>query len=239
MGGLCVEFACFEAMGCTTYALVAEQEPDCALCLATNWPQAVLIDKVEQVTAAMVAPVLQKRSFSCVVVGGGSPCQPNSQLNPQRKGLQDARALQPYQLERLIRELQALPEMKEVPCLAYLENVAGAPPEVVAAYSAIAGKPVRTSASLFGYAYRKRLWFGRGPRAEVADAQQAWLPECLRLEGATKPLLCWGWGKPKPHPNRVHLEDGFLFAFDPAEVVKSGGKGAMHTLCREFKHPRI
>ena len=73
----------------TAYALVAEQGPEPQKCIRANWHQAIVVDKVKSISADMVGPILEKLDFACILVGGGSPCQPNSWMNTNRKGLVD------------------------------------------------------------------------------------------------------------------------------------------------------
>ena len=97
-----------------------------------------------------------------MIAGGGSPCQPNTSLNMGRRGLHDERALQPFELVRIIADIRDLPEVKEqrLPVLGWLENTASSPPEVVSAYSeALHAIPLEMDAADYGWTGRRRLFW--------------------------------------------------------------------------------
>ena len=149
------------------------------------------VDSVEQLTGAQFAPVLAKRKFSAIIIGGGSPCQANSSLNLQRRSLGDARSWQPKELARLRSELLALPERGSLPVLCFLENVASMRGEVREAYSEMmGGQPIRIQAGIFGWTTRNRLYWGVGPAGSIADLQRPTLPQGLSRTGRP-PVLAY------------------------------------------------
>ena len=102
--GLCVALL---AMGARFHAVAAETDPFPAQVASQLMPHIVTIDAVENVTGAMFRPFLQRRQVRRIILGGGSPCQGNSALNPGRKGLGDVRSQQPQELVRIRAELLA------------------------------------------------------------------------------------------------------------------------------------
>eukprot|EP00435_Cladocopium_sp_Y103_P010988 s1261_g2.t2 len=223
-------------MGTRFHALAAENDPFPAQVVDQIMPNVVAVDAVENVTGAMFRPFLQRRQVRGIVVGGGSPCQGNSALNSGRKGLADVRSQQPRQLVRIRAELQALPECQHLEIVTFLENVASMPADVPAQYTAWVGfPPIVIDAGACGWVQRRRLlWLGTGHRGVS--------PECpppdgwVWIQSETGPPEL-RWQGPKPIPAKVIFDQNFLPLFDPAEVVKAAGRGAMHPFTREFWHP--
>ena len=152
------------ALGVNFVAVSAENSPDGEVqkLAAQAFPQAVVVENVEDICAAMLAPVLKRRKFAAILIGGGSPCQGNSGANPHRKGLGDKRSWQPLQLERIANEVSEI--SGGVPVLRFLENVASAPTDVLAQYDQIMGCGSLTiDAKVFGWVQRRRRMWGRGP----------------------------------------------------------------------------
>eukprot|EP00435_Cladocopium_sp_Y103_P048679 s223_g14.t1 len=231
--GLCIALL---SMGTRFHALAAENDPFPAQVVDQLMPNVVAVDAVENVTGAMFRPFLQRRQVRGIVLGGGSPCQGNSALNSGRKGLADVRSQQPQQLVRIRAELQALPECQNLEIVTFLENVASMPADVQAQYTAWVGfPPIVIDAGACGWVQRRRLlWLGTGHRGVS--------PECpppdgwVWIQSETGPPEL-RWQGPKPIPAKVIFDQNFLPLFDPAEVVKAAGRGAMHPFTREFWHP--
>ncbi len=224
------------SLGLHCYALSAESDPMARRCAAANFPHVVHVDDVAQVHGAMFRPFLAKRKPRGILLGGGSPCQGNTRLNRQRKGLGDLRSHQPYHIQRIRGELQALPECDGVEIVGLLENVASMPPEVRLQYDEwLGGGPVKVSAGQCGWVQRNRLY---------------WLVSSLG-DVATSPCQVEGWSVTpcpgdipelhytgsKPIPAIVNTVQGFKPMFDPQEVVASQGRGAMYPFTRAFFHP--
>ena len=91
---------------------------------------------MEDLKAEDFVPMLVRRAFWGVLLGGGSPCQGNSALNRRRRGLDDMRSQQPLELQRLVYEFEQLPACQGMEIVAFLENVASMPNQVQQAYEA-------------------------------------------------------------------------------------------------------
>ena len=57
-----------------------------------------MIARVEDISASQFSAVIKRRSFSSILIGGGSPCQGNTSLNSRRQGMGDSRGNQPQLL---------------------------------------------------------------------------------------------------------------------------------------------
>ena len=86
--------------------MAAEMDEEAAHCTQAVMPQVVPVRRVEDLRAVDFIPMLVRRSFRGVLLGGGSPCQGNSALNRRRKGLADTRSQQPLELQRLVSEFE-------------------------------------------------------------------------------------------------------------------------------------
>ena len=108
-------------------ALAVEQDED--LLKASQQHFLVTAPLVQEICGGDFLEALQRRTFSAILVGGGSPCQGNSALNQRRRGWEDPRSQQPLHLQRLVQELRDMqPHQAQVPVLSFLENVASSPP---------------------------------------------------------------------------------------------------------------
>ena len=107
-------------------------------------------------------------------------------------------------------------------------------------YSDIMGsEPLMTDAGRFGIVSRKRLWWGSDQFGRnMWDLDELLLPENVGLHRRTKHPKCMEitWSG-KPVPAKWHLKAGYQLAFEPADVVRALGRGALHTFTREFQHP--
>ena len=97
------------SVGATFYAAAAETNPDARACAQASMPHIVHYPSVEALVAEDFRGLLTRRKPRAVVLGGGSPCQGNSSLNKDRKGLQDVRSQQPWHLFRLRNEFPSPP----------------------------------------------------------------------------------------------------------------------------------
>ena len=61
--------------------LAAESDSDLRKALATNFPDVVIVPRVENFKKEWLEAVLERRRFRGVLIGAGPPCQPNSALN--------------------------------------------------------------------------------------------------------------------------------------------------------------
>ena len=222
-------------MGVKTYVLAAEEAPEPRELAEHGIDQIVHIDRVEQVTAAILDKFMSRRAVQCVIIGGGSPCQGNTALNRGRKGVGDPRSHQPHELARIRDEVRtAYPKL---PVLTFLENVASAPEEVKKLYDGIMRvSPMLIDAAIFGWVQRKRLYWAAGPKDEDLSYNGKHLPEGLTAAWAKGRTTLSYQGK--PIPKAVRLEAGYQWSGKrPEQVVVDGGVGAMYPFTREFRHP--
>ena len=232
--GLCIALL---SMGVHFYALAAESDEACRACAHQAMPHIVHIDAVENIQVRDLKPMLMRRRFRGIILGGGSPCQGNSILNASRGGLVDPRSQQPALLAQLETELASEPLCEGLELVTFLENVASMPPSVRTQYDKwMHSSPVLINAGSCGWVQRRRLYWLSANRRGLVDTLQppphwqwespaAGHPPELRYQG------------PKPVPAKVVWSGGFAPLLDPAVIVKSGGSGAMHTFTREFYHP--
>ena len=104
LGGLLVSVL---ALGIRCIALSAEMDTTLHMALASAFPNLVMISRVEDITASQFSAVIKRRSFSSILIGGGSPCQGNTSLNSRRQGMGDSRSNQPKLLHQLVQDLRA------------------------------------------------------------------------------------------------------------------------------------
>ena len=106
------------------------------------------------------------------------PCQGNSELNSQRKGVKDPRTIGAYHVSRIEKELReaARKEGVELPPVGtFIENVASAPREVIEYYSRLVGvPPVHIGAGQFGYVQRNRLFWGQIEGRHIGNDASRW-----------------------------------------------------------------
>ena len=177
--GLCIALL---ALGVAFYGIAAEQDGDARACAHHAMPALVHVADVNDVSAEALLPLLHRRKLRGVIVGGGSPCQPNSCLNSTRKGLKDPRGSAPQVLHALVQELESHPEFRSLEIISFLENVASAPKDVIEAYSSWAGcLPIRSDASCCGWTSRNRLYWVRGRTRSIAEASPPAMGICTRL----------------------------------------------------------
>ena len=232
VSGLCIALL---QLGLHFYGIAAECDPQARQVACNNMPSLVHCEKVEELRVSDLVPVLRRRKFRGILMGGGSPCQGNSALNKQRKGLEDDRSCQPELLAALRRELEDLPEAEGLEIVSFLENVQSMPADVRSQYSTwMGGDPVAICSGSCGWVTRNRLYWLVSRSRSISVGQQP--PEEWEWEdGVTPPVLSF-CGK-KPLPQKVHFHQGFQPLFSPLEVMAKKGKGAMYTFTREFYHP--
>lgn len=233
--GLVLAMLC---LGVHCYALAAECNPTARACAAQVMPQIVHVDAVEKIQVRDLREFLRRRKVRGILVGGGSPCQANSSLNAGRRGLGDLRSLQPQLLARLVEDLSNEPLCQGLEIVAFLENVHSMPPPVLMQYCKwMKSNPISVNAASCSWTQRLRLFWlcsrRRGLEANLSPpAPWQWAPT-----NTTHGLPELVYAGAKPIPARLQCEDNFAPMLDPAQVMKNGGKGAMHTFTREFYHP--
>ena len=233
ISGLCIALL---QLGLHFYGVAAECDETARYVAGINMPNLVHVPQVEQLTAAQFVPLLRRRAFRGVIMGGGSPCQGNSSLNLGRQGLADPRSQQPLELQRLRREFDELPEMVGVELVVFLENVGSMPPSVRQSYNAwLRAEPITVDAATCGWVRRKRLYWLATRSSTLNPALSApsswdWVP----TEGGVPELRYAG---DKPLPNKCFFGQGFQPMINAKEVLAQKGHGAMHPFTREFYHP--
>ena len=210
------------SLGVQCIVLSVEQDKDLRIAQAKVLADAVHLSNVEDVEADMLQKVLTKRNFSAIVLGGGAPCQGNSSLNKARKGLADARSLQPRYLQQLATAVRA---MTATPVFTLLENVASSPTDVVAEYSHLMGSiPLLISAALWGYIERRRYFWLTGPAGGLNTKDKYKLPSGFSV-AAQEGIMALQAHKAKAWPQDLRLEYGFHLTFHPDEVLKHPQEG--------------
>ena len=232
------------ALGAQVIVVSAENNGEVDLVAHTSMPNTVHVDDVEKIVGQDLIAVIQRRNISTVLIGGGAPCQGNSELaGPTRKGVKDPRTIGANHAARIERELRAAAAEVNVclpPVGTWIENVASAPREAIDFYTRLIGaNPILINAGQFGYVQRNRLFWGQidgkviGPEQlkGLVDVEMDW---GHRTMGASTPKVLY---KGKHFPKSVRLAGGYSFALDPEKICKQGGKGAMCAFSREFPHP--
>ena len=118
---------------------------------------------MESFDVGCLLPIIEKRAITCIVIGGGSPCQGNSLCNNNRGNLEDERSWQPQWLARFADEVRQLEPVvrKKIPVTAWLENVGSAQTDVLKCYNNLLNASrIRLRASEFGYTHRDRCFWG-------------------------------------------------------------------------------
>ena len=93
------------SLGIRFIALSAETNPDAVAVAQANFPNLIQVGDVKAVNSSMFHEVIRRRNIRGFITGGGSPCQGNSSLNKDRRGLLDPRSQMPTELRRLLREI--------------------------------------------------------------------------------------------------------------------------------------
>lgn len=234
MWGLPIALSC---MATTFYTLAAECDADARQACASSMPNIVHVEDVAKVRASDFVEFLERRKPRAIIIGGGSPCQRNSNLNTRRKGLGDPHSHQPLELCRIQDEFQSLPCAQDIPIITFLENVGSMPREVQERYTHWLGPPpVRIEAISCGWVHRNRcFWLGCGDvgvsPSHTPPADWAWAPSTAQ----EAPVLKFN-GK-KPIPPRVSWEAGYAPLFNPLEVLQGESSLGFHPFTREFFHP--
>ena len=232
LGGLCMALL---QCGLHFFAIAAEMDPVASELCATNLPNVIHIPRVESIRAEALRPFLRRRQIRGIIMGGGSPCQPNSSLNSGRQGLGDIRSHQPLVMIQLRDEIKALPEASGLELVSFLENVGSMPRDVESQYSSwMGGSPIRIDAALCGWVHRNRLYWLIGSKGPISDECRA--PDDWDWNSDSRVLALQFVGC-KPLPPRVHLDQGYQLLIDPQHILRKKGEGAMHTFTREFLHP--
>lgn len=90
-----------------TIAVAVEYNASVAETYRTNFPYATLIqDKIENITGERLLDEASQRSFKKLVLAGGLPCQPFSQANHHKKGIEHPSASTVDHFVRLVEEVK-------------------------------------------------------------------------------------------------------------------------------------
>ena len=234
ISGLCVTLL---SLGLHFHCIAAEWDESAVQCARHCFPSVVHVPLVEHITVETIVPYLKRRQIRGIIIGGGSPCQPNSALNRSGKGLQDSRARQPQHLSRLLQAMRQHPLCRDLEIIGFLENVASAEVATVRQYSEwLGGLSIEVDGACCGWARRRRLFWlvgGAGspdPSKHPAPADWAW-QEGVSVHGPSLTYI-----GTKPIPARIFWEQGFKPLVQPDAVMKGTGQ-PMHTFTREFYHP--
>ena len=113
------------ALGAQVIVVSAEHDGEVSQVTSRTMPNAVQVEKVEHIRGADLIPVLKRRNVSVVLIGGGAPCQGNSGLNVNSRGMEDPRTQGAIHIKRIEDELKgALKEhgMEAPPIGTWLES---------------------------------------------------------------------------------------------------------------------
>ena len=83
-GGLLVGLL---AMGIRTVAVCIEQDAELRQAKAKILANSIQLAQVEEFRGEMVTDIVARRTVAAIILGGGAPCQANSSLNQNRRGL--------------------------------------------------------------------------------------------------------------------------------------------------------
>eukprot|EP00435_Cladocopium_sp_Y103_P025373 s2946_g6.t1 len=234
IGGLPIALLC---MGATIYTVSAESDPVARRAAAQTMPNMIHLTDVAQVRARDFQEFIARRQPRAVLIGGGSPCQGNSSLNTQRKGLDDPRSHQPVELCRIRDEFQTMLAGTNIAVLTFLENVGSMPRNVRQQYTSWLGhEPVRVNAIHCGWVHRNRLfWLGCGDTGVAPSLTPPVDWQWAAAQHSDPPVLQF-CGK-KPVPPKISWEAGFSPLFNPLDVRQGATSLGFHPFTREFHHP--
>ena len=227
-------------LGVRFIAICAEDNDEAALLVTSGFPDAVHLVKVEEFKAQMLVPLLVKRKCQGVIVAGGAVCQPSNDLNKLNTGFADLRAQRHKAIINAAKQIGDLPQAKGLQILELFENSVSRPELQAAHKRDFGGEGVIINAAAFGWVWRRRLFYGRGPKGTfeslTLQVAQEYLPShasLVKIPGAV-PTVKW---KGKPVLERIRWRGGFQAGFQAEDVVANNGKGAMFTFTRCCQHP--
>ena len=85
---------------------VCEEKPNLRRFTSDKWPMCTSSARIEDLTAAVLFPLIMAADPDLVILIGGPPCQPYSGLATDPKGLSDPRAAPLRHFVRLREELR-------------------------------------------------------------------------------------------------------------------------------------
>ena len=84
--GIACAIPALVALGVTLYVLSVEEDPVLARATKANWPQVVQLPKVEQLCAEMMVPIVSRRRFAAILMGGRLTMSAKFDLKPRQEG---------------------------------------------------------------------------------------------------------------------------------------------------------
>ena len=156
------------ALGFRVVALCVESDPTARSVIAHNFPDAVLVDNAEDITAETLQLVLQRRSFAFIVCGSSASLL----------GCEYSVSSRTLHAELFRRLAQGIRTMKVVPVISIFEDFATVQPEILHWYSDFFNAmPVCTQAAEFGWVSRHSLWWIVGPQNHTGELLDGKCPQ--------------------------------------------------------------
>ena len=203
------------ALSLSFVAVAVESDVNCSSCVDECFENLVSFADAATLQLSDFLPLLEGQDFDDVLIFGGAPCQGESSLNKQRKGLADPRSQLAWCVPRLADLLEGYFQAAGKPTCVWrgLENVFHCTNDFNSEVSKVLGMPFATQALDWGWESRKRKWWLAGPQGPLRP--DAFLPPAgiQVIPTAQATLLQW---KGKPLPKAVHFKDGFLASSLPA-----------------------
>jgi len=227
MGGLLLALL---ALNVKFFYVAVECDSQASACARKNVSKMISFPDVTKFHFQLLDDELQSDSFDAILVGGGSPCQGNSLLNPRARGLEDERTQMFRHILRVQKEAISWVQKRDLslPVVGLLENLTGPENFVHTVSHEFQNLPLVTEASDFGWVRRRRAWWisrgGAWCQSSLrlpAGCSAEWLRDQIRVSYQGKAL-----------PKKVFLEDGF--AVHPKVAA---GEASIFPFARCFPHP--
>ena len=232
-------FTALVMLGACFHALAWETNEDAIEVCQRTFQPVHHCDDVLHFDRSQVEPFLASRSYSAVIVMGGSPCQDASLLKSDRPGATSSRTQLFNAIPGVAQTCRSILQEHNIsiPVTQVLENVHMASADFFhQACTAMHGPPLTISAGSFGWTRRDRSWWCSDGTRSSHDLLQLSLPSQLR---ATRGPHGWSirWERKKPWPATVQFASGFQPCFDPAQVAKASEQlDCFPVFTRAFKH---
>ena len=110
-------------LSCSFHAITLETCDEVRRALSAKVPEVVHAGNIKEFTAKCLKEYIERRPPDGVLIGDGTPCQPNSSLNEQSLVLADIRAPLAGEICRIAREICA--EFPSIPLSVFLEQPVG------------------------------------------------------------------------------------------------------------------
>ena len=135
------------------FYVAVEVDQEATSCIRSNVTQFLHFEDVTQLSFDHPAEHISKADFQGILVAGGSPCQGNSRLNKNARGLRHERTLLFRHIQRIADKARIWLQKGDRGCPVYalLESLAHAPAEFTAEASAsFKCRPLQIEAFDFG-----------------------------------------------------------------------------------------